>query len=242
MSGYFFAIGGANYEKNESLMIDLDIIKETKKNHPVVLFVPRANFDDQKKINIFCDYYEKLGAKVNVLYSLNNKITLVEIQRRFSEADIIYFSGGITSELIKFVTEYNIKEELIKNYKLGKIIVGVSAGAILFFEKGFGDKEAYQFNLETVNYKMTDGIGIFKGIFCPHYQNNGLLIFHDEVKKYTIDAFAVENGAALKINDDSYVIIKTKGCNAFKFDFLDNYKLTYLKDCELYKNNLFNKF
>ena len=31
MNGYFYVIGGANYEKNESLIIDLDIIKETKK-------------------------------------------------------------------------------------------------------------------------------------------------------------------------------------------------------------------
>ena len=32
MSGYFYAIGGTNYDKNESLIIDLDIIKETKKD------------------------------------------------------------------------------------------------------------------------------------------------------------------------------------------------------------------
>ena len=31
MSGYLYALGGANYEKKESLIIDLDIIKETKK-------------------------------------------------------------------------------------------------------------------------------------------------------------------------------------------------------------------
>ena len=33
---------------------------------------------------------------------------------------------------------------------IGKIIAGVSAGAILMFDYGYGDKDAYTFNLETV--------------------------------------------------------------------------------------------
>jgi hypothetical protein len=79
MSGYFYIIGGANYEKNESLIIDLDIIKETKKDNPSILYIPIAVNDDLNKINLFKNYYEKLGTKVEVLYSYNQELKIAEI-------------------------------------------------------------------------------------------------------------------------------------------------------------------
>lgn len=239
MSGYFYAIGGANYDKNEGLKIDLDIIKETKKNNPNVLLIAAASNDDLKKINAFTEYYEKLGAKVNVLYSYNMDISLDEISNAISISDIIYLSGGITARLLEFAKKYNLHILLKNAYKSGKIIVGVSAGAILFFDYGYGDKDAYLFNLETVNHQITQGLGIFEGIFCPHYQNNGLLSFHEEIKKYPLDGYALENGAALKINDEGFKIIKDKGCSAFRFNKDNNYLLEYLKDNHVYNINLF---
>ena len=235
MSGYFYAIGGANYDKNESLSIDLDIIKETKKTNPIVLLIDAASGDREKAIK-FKEYYEKLGSCVNLLPDdLTKEIILNEIDK----ADVVYLSGGITSRLRDFFLKYELLNPTINAYKNGKIIVGVSAGAILFFEYGFGDKEAYQFNLETVNYKVTPGLGIFKGLYCPHYQNSGLLCFHDEVKNHLMDAFAIENGASLKINDGGYCIIKEKGTNAFKFSYSLNHKLIYLSKDNFYKENLF---
>ena len=235
MSGFFYAIGGANYEKRESIIIDLDIIKETKKKNPIVLLINAANYDLDKAYK-FKQYYESLGANVHILPLNPNKEI---IEEEFMEADVIYLSGGITCNLRDFYLKYDLYNTTINAYKNGKIIVGVSAGAILFFEYGFGDKEAYLFNLETVNHKLTQGIGFFKGIFCPHYQNNGLLSFHDEVKNHNFDAYALENGAGLKINDDGFRVIKNKGCNAFKFDYRDNHKLIYLKKDILYSDKLF---
>lgn len=236
MSGFFYAIGGANYEKKESLTIDLDILKQVNKDNPKVLYINAANPEIKKALK-FKEYYEELGFVVKLLEPNDDIVSL------FSQADIIYYGGGITSRLKEFIIQNNLLELTINAYISGKIIVGVSAGAIVFFEYGFGDKEAYVFNLETVNHKLTEGIGFFNGIFCPHYQNSGLLSFHDEIKKYPLDAFALENGAALKINEKGYIVVKGKGCNAFRFDYKDNYRLDYLKKdvlypCCLFKNSL----
>ena len=239
MSGYFYAIGGANYDKKESLTIDLDIIKESGKTNPNLLYVPVALNDDENKINSFLTYYKELGAKVDVLYSVNVDLDKEIIVDKFSKSDIIYLSGGMTSRLVSFCQTYDLKEAFFKAFDEGKIIVGVSAGAISFFEYGFGDKEAYTYNLESVNHKMTNGLGLFKGIFCPHYQNSGLLSFHDEVKKFDVDAFALENGAALKINKRGFIVVKNKGCNAFSFIYEEQHKLNYLKEQQLFKVDLF---
>ena len=240
MSGYFYAIGGANYDKKESLTIDLDIIKESGKINPNLLFIPVALNDDENKINSFLTYYKELGAIVDVLYSVNTYLDKKMIIDKIDKADIIYLSGGMTSRLVSFCKNYDLKDAFINAFNNGKIIVGVSAGAISFFEYGFGDKEAYTYNLESVNHKMTKGLGIFKGIFCPHYQNSGLLSFHDEVKKYDVDAFALENGAALKINKSGFIVVKNKGCNAFSFTYKEQHKLNYLKEQQLFGVDLFS--
>lgn len=238
MSGYFYAIGGANYEKNESLIIDLDIINESKKAKPNVLFIPAANNDEISKIEVFVNYYTKLNTNVEVLYSNSSSLNCDIIKMKVEKADIIYLAGGITSRLYDFLMKYNLQEILKNAYESGKIIVGVSAGAIVFFDYGFGDKEAYVFNLETVNHRFTKGLGILSGVFCPHYQNNGLLSFHDEIKHFKLDGYALENGAALKINNEGFVVVKNKGSNAFKFDFNDNHKLVYLNQNCIYNETL----
>ena len=107
MSGYFYLIGGANYEKNESLIIDLDIIKETKKDNPSILYIPIAVNDDLNKINLFKTYYEKLGTKVEVLYSYNQELKVEEIINMISDADVIYLAGGLTYRLYDYAIKYN---------------------------------------------------------------------------------------------------------------------------------------
>lgn len=234
MSGFFYAIGGANYAYKESLEIDLDILKESQKDHPNVLYIGVAMDDDFKQINVFKSYYKSIGFKVNILYTYNKNISLCEIENEFMSNDIIYFGGGMTSKLIDFINKFNLKETIIKSYENNKIIAGVSAGAIMLFSYGFGDKEAFVDNLVSINHKMTNGIGIFKATFCPHYQNSGGIFYHDEVRKYNFNGFAVENGAALKIYENNFEIIKSKNTNVFMFDKTDNYKLIHLKNGIIY--------
>lgn len=238
MSGYFYAIGGANYEKKESLKIDLDIISQSKKKNPNVLLIAAAINDDINKVNTFKSYYESLGCNVKLLPSIKS-LSENEIITLFDSSDIIYLSGGITTRLLEYAKSINLQKLLINAYKNGKIIAGVSAGAILLFSYGYGDKDAFIYNLETTNHHITNGLGILCGIFCPHYQNSGLLSFHEEVKKYPFNGFALENGASLKICEDGFIVIKEKGSSAFLFDKDKNYQLQYLKENVFYNLNLF---
>ena len=227
MSGYFYALGGANYDKKESYTIDIDIITETHKEHPYVLLITAANNDNDNKTITIENYFESLGCNVVVLKSDN--IDFGEIKNMINSCDIIYLCGGITSRLVEYAIKINLHELLINAFNNGKIIVGVSAGAILFFDYGYGDKDAYFYNLESVNHKIVEGLGIFDGVFCPHYQNSGLLSFHEEIKNYNLNGFALENGSALKISSEGFKVIKSKGTSAFIFKSENNHVLEYLK-------------
>ena len=237
MSGYFYAIGGANYDKKESYIIDLDIIKETNKINPKMLLVTAANNDNIDKTQTITNYFNSLGVLVTVLKSDN--LDLCVINNLIAESDIIYLCGGITSRLVDYASKINLQDLLFNAFLSGKIIAGVSAGAIIFFDYGYGDKDAYLYNLETVNHNIVKGLGIFEGVFCPHYQNNGLLSFHEEIKKFKCNGFALENGAALKISNDYFLAIKEKGTSGFIFDYNLNHRLRYLKENELYHIKLF---
>lgn len=239
MSGYFYALGGANYDKKESLIVDLDIIKETNKKNPTLLLVTAANNDNPNKINVMEKYFESLGISVKLLTSDN--LEADKINDLFGNADIIYLCGGITSRLLEYAKKINLYNLLIDAFNKGKIIVGVSAGAILFFDYGYGDKDAYMYNMESVNHTIVNGIGIFSGVFCPHYQNSGLLSFHEEIKKYNLNGFALENGSALKISNENFTIIKSKGTSAFIFECDNQHKLKYLKENVVYDVKLFKQ-
>ena len=228
MSSYFYAIGGANYDKKESLTIDLDILKECNKSNPNVLFVGAAQGFDKDKANVFKKYYESIGFKVDILKEED------DISKLIGNYDVVYLSGGITKRLYDYSLKTGLKELLISYASSNGIVVGVSAGAILMFEAGYGDKDAFVFNMELVNQKITDGLAIFNGVFCPHYQNSGMTSFHSVIKNYDKNGYAVENGACLKIKDNNFVVIKEKNTIVFLLDKNENHKLIYLKTNKIY--------
>lgn len=235
--GLYYAIGGTNYDTEESLEIDLDIKKEINKANPKVLYIGAAYNDDKNQIEKFKKYYQKLGFEVDVLYSYQIELKEEEILDKIIYSDLIYLGGGMVSLLMEFALKYDLQKYLKFAINNGKIVAGVSAGAIILFQYGYGDKEAYYNNLESRNHKVVSGLGIYNGVFCPHYQLKGLESFHDEIKNYKCNGYALENGAALKICNNNFTIIKNKNSNAFMFDYSLNHQLCYLKSNKNYPIN-----
>ena len=68
----------------------------------------------------------------------------------------------------------------------------------------------------------------------------GLRIFQYGCGKMSIYTmrFAVENGAALKISENYFTIVKNKCSNVFMFDKTKNYKLIHLKNGIFYGTDL----
>ena len=231
--GTFYAIGGGNFEKETNLLIDKKIISDTGKVNPKLLYIPAASNDRIDAIITVRKYFEKLGCIVDVLY-INE---MLKAKEKFVENDILYFGGGMTKRLVDIAIKYNLKELIVEAYRSGKIIAGISAGAIMLFDYGYGDQFAYAYHGEVKGYRYVEGLGILKGIFVPHYQSVGLLAFHDEVSRYSLDSFALEDMTALKITDNGYQIIKEKNMG-IKFDSKQNYLLIPLKKDYLYEEKI----
>ena len=110
--------------------------------------------------------------------------------------------------LIELFKKNHLDEILLKYINSNKIYAGVSAGAMLYCKACMGDKYMYYDNFHNYNYKMVEGLGLLNIGICPHYQNEDLIIYNDEIRKYNYDAFGLEEDSAIIICDNNYYVIK----------------------------------
>ena len=108
-------------------------------------------------------------------------------------ADIVYIGGGNTKSMLAVFREWGLDKILINAYHSGKILAGVSAGAICWFTQGVTDSWAH-------GLRAMDCMNVLDGCCCPHYDGEknrrpSVLKFLKENK--ISSCFAIEDGAAL---------------------------------------------
>lgn len=112
--------------------------------------------------------YKSLGCKTDNLYLSNVKVKKEEVNQKIENADIIYDGGGNTAYMMEVWKQYSVDKALIKAYKSGKVLSGLSAGSICWFIAGHSDSE---FMEDIKNQKLiwVKGLGIIPYLHCPHY-------------------------------------------------------------------------
>lgn len=209
------AIGGGEIGKPgfkiETKEIDEEIIRLTGKKNPRLLFIPTASSDSENYYEIVKKYFGKiLNCKTDVLYLIKNNLTKKEIEAKILNSNIIYVGGGDTLKMMKIWRKLKVDEILLKAYKKGIVMSGLSAGAICWFS--FGNSDSKKFTNPDANLIRVRGIGLIKVLFCPHYdiekERKGEL--KKMMKKNSGIAIAVDNCCAIEILDDKYRIISSK--------------------------------
>ena len=213
----YLICGGLNIN-NSNDSIEKEILKYSDK----ILYCALASNNYANSYNLF---KKKINKDIPIL-------TITDLNgdylSKIKAAEVLYFAGGNSNLLVKLVKEYNILAYL-DNIKL---IVGISAGAIMLASFGFGDKDVFIDDGIYYNFKMVDGIGKLNIVVCPHYQKLGIDIFNQEVKKYALDAYALEDDTALLFSDNNLVkIIKNdSGMSCFILKKSNNYQLVPLTE------------
>ena len=115
---------------------------------------------------------------------------------------------NLSDDLIEVFREKGLDKILYKYMNTNKIYAGVSAGAMLFTAASMGDKYMYSDNFHNYNYKMVNGLGILNLGICPHYQNEDLILYNDEIKNYDFDAFGLEEDSCIVIKDNYFYCLK----------------------------------
>ncbi len=162
---------------------------------PVALIMPQASYEGKRQVNAFYRDYKKAGFKPSSVLFKNGEMDDEEISKRIKNASLIYISGGRLDILLESFKSKGI-DRILKSLK-GKVIVGVSAGASCLFEYAVSDCNME----ESSKYTLIKGLGLIKGIYCPHAEEekrkasleNKDLIFKDSDKSIFDKLSLIEN-------------------------------------------------
>lgn len=231
--GKIIAIGGGEIGRPnenggffpiETKKIDEEIIKQTEKKNPKLLFIGTASNDSEGYFNVVKKYFSKLGCKVDKLCLITEKPSKKKIEEKILSSDAIYVGGGNTLNLMTIWRKLGVDKILKKAHKKGIVLSGLSAGSICWFNYGNSDSRIFTSGSKKL-IKVT-GLGLINALHCPHYdveKHRQKDLKRMMKNTFKIVAIALENCTALEVIDDQYRILKSKPeAKAYKIYWKNN--------------------
>jgi len=218
MAGVIVAVGGGK----RTVPIDREIVRLANKKSPTLLLIPTASSDSEQFWSHCRQYYGKLKCKTDVLFLIKEQLSREQIERKISSADIIYVPGGNTLLMMRVWRRLGVDHFLKAAYERGTVLAGMSAGSICWFESGHSDSMSF-YQPRKWKYINVRGLGLLKGIHCPHYNSMTLGIprrshFQDMILKTGGVGIAIENNCAIEFIDGKFfkVISARNYANAYR--------------------------
>jgi len=212
----YFLIGGGEIGNLETFELDEALVKLCTKENQKFLFIPTASHDSEGYIQaVKTIYRDKLHCEFDHL-SLSEGPHQSEIENKIENADIIYVGGGDTKFLIDKWREYKL-DKILAYHKEGKILSGLSAGSICWFEKGISDTASFSNSTEKWQYILIDGLGFLPGIHSPHLNEREKESNYQEFTNENNMIFiGIDNNCALLVEKNEYKIYRSdKNRNAY---------------------------
>ena len=196
--GHIIAIGGGGFGRNPNhRKIEKYILELTGKEKPNVVFFPTASAENQAYVIQFYKCFTKMSCEPSHVTFFQRTPRLDSI---INKADVIYVGGGNTKSMLAVWQEWKLEKLFHKAYNNGKILCGVSAGAICWFEQGITDSWASNLN-------VMDCLGFLPEMACPHYQEekDRRPDVHKMLKQGKCGpGWAIDGGAAIHFKNGKY--------------------------------------
>ena len=194
MPGHIVALGGGGFSMEpDNLALDRYTLSLWRRSdrEPRVCFIPTATGDSADYIGRFYAAYEKLPCRPTHLAFTDSQNPYPA--SAFLENDIFYVGGGNTREMLSVWRRYGLDRALKEAWQAGKILCGISAGAICWFEQAISDS-VVEGELHPLKC-----LGFLPGAACPHYDEPGRReTFHRCLASNDVSAgYGIDNGAAL---------------------------------------------
>ncbi len=216
-------IGGGELKERETYTIDAYIAEEARNiagdRRPTGLFIPTASHDCMPYYNTFHKVYTGLfDIKTDVALTVGRELDPQKMAAKFERADFLYVGGGNTVFMLEKWRESGLLAYIEKFYKEGKLICGLSAGAICWFEDMYSD------SVIEGEYAMHKGLGWVKGKISPHYDER--MLDFDKIVLYNKEcAWGLESRAALEMKDGKPVCSISSGGKVWMLDGSDGENL-----------------
>ena len=137
--GTIIALGGGRYDDGEVMPIFERIVRESGKENPHVVLLQTAGHDDTEGDEPIWESFEKLGCTVEILKLTDPANTREHIYNTLVNTDIVYAGGGNLEFMMNTFKATGADEALREAYKRGKVLSGLSSGAMCWFDMGYDD-------------------------------------------------------------------------------------------------------
>ena len=144
--------------------VETQLIDLTRKNKLIIGYISSCPDPTREFYGKTKDYYARFGAKVTPYLDLETGFNNTYLDLVF-QADAIHLSGGNTYQFFHWIIQRGLIQRL-QNYARSRVIIGVSAGAIIMtpdisYSKLCGDKN-------DIGLKNLAGLGLVNFCFVPH--------------------------------------------------------------------------
>jgi dipeptidase E len=171
MQKMIVAIGGGEIRTRGTAAIDRETIRFSNKKNPKLLFIPTASSDSGRYCKRVQEYFGKfLKCRTDVLLLIKEQPSKERIRKKILSADIIYFGGGSTLQMMRVWRRLGVDKLIKSAYENGTVLSGISAGSICWFDSGHSDSMSF-YNPRKWKYTIVRGLGLIRGIHCPHYNS-----------------------------------------------------------------------
>lgn len=185
----------------------IKMIDSTSKN---VLFIGTASKDADGYIEKFTVAFSQMGCKVKALQLVTQIYNSEEIKEIVSWADIIYVGGGDTIFMMNIWKRCGLDTILRDVYKNDTaILMGISAGAICWFNCGCTDSELAIVSDGVTYGWANDMLNIHNYAYCPHYEDR-VEDFEILMKEKNINGLAMESNTAFVEENGNIYYIKSR--------------------------------
>jgi len=200
MDKYLIAIGGGEIKNKTTLKIDEHIANLAKlhagEKRANALFFGTASHDSMPYFNSFRKTYTSVfDIKAEVGLLVYGEMDMQKIKDKIDAADCIYVGGGDTVFMLDLWKKNGVDKLLINAYNQGKIICGLSAGAICWFSDMYTDYEIMRG--QSASYSLHKGLGLIDGLITPHFDERIEDFTETFINSEFESAYAIENDAAI---------------------------------------------
>ncbi|MEZ4531004.1 MAG: Type 1 glutamine amidotransferase-like domain-containing protein [Thermomicrobiales bacterium] len=199
------AIGGGEMKLGDTLPIDRYIVERTGAQWPIALFIPTASSDSEDYAQIVSDIYGgQLGCAIEVLRLIKNPPPYERIAELIRGADLIYVGGGNTLKMMRLWRRLGVDQLLLEAHAAGKVLCGLSAGALCWFDYGHSDSMSF-YHPDDWDYIRVKCLGMLPFTGCPHYDGEGRdQSFQKMIARDGGIGIAIDDCAAFEVDGDRF--------------------------------------
>ncbi len=224
--GKIVALGGGRFDNGEMTNVAEHIVSLSGRKNPAFLFVPTAGHDDIGGDDVVMNNFKERGcADIDILFLTHPDVTESVIAEKINKADIIYVGGGNLKFLMDTWRSTGTDKYLKKAYDDGKVMCGLSSGAMCWFRQGYDDCG------ENGSFIFYDCLGFIPFTSCPHYQSESWQTFADAIKPGELSGIAMDNGAGFCYVDGKYyTVCGNEDGDCFYYDKDNGFEKTNLTE------------